>query len=136
MAKEHLLVVEDEEDILELLRYNLAKEGYRVTGALSGEEALRVARSSLPDLIVLDLMLPGMDGLTVCRGTQAGRPDPGDPHHHPHRQGGGSGHCGGLGVGGRRLRHQAFQPPGVPGPAPGGAAPPPGGTGPGERLPV
>lgn len=67
MAKEHLLVVEDEEDILELLRYNLAKEGYRVTGALSGEEALRAARSSPPDLIVLDLMLPGMDGLTVCR---------------------------------------------------------------------
>jgi two-component system, OmpR family, alkaline phosphatase synthesis response regulator PhoP len=67
MAKEHLLVVEDEEDILELLRYNLAKEGYRVTGALSGEEGLRAARSTLPDLIVLDLMLPGMDGLTVCR---------------------------------------------------------------------
>jgi two-component system phosphate regulon response regulator PhoB len=67
MAKEHLLVVEDEEDILELLRYNLAKEGYRVTGVLSGEEALRAARSSPPDLIVLDLMLPGMDGLTVCR---------------------------------------------------------------------
>ena len=67
MATEHLLVVEDEEDILELLRYNLAKEGYRVTGAASGEEALRAARSSRPDLIVLDLMLPGIDGLTVCR---------------------------------------------------------------------
>jgi two-component system, OmpR family, alkaline phosphatase synthesis response regulator PhoP len=67
MSKEHLLVVEDEEDILELLRYNLAKEGYRVTGAIEGEEALRAARSSPPDLIVLDLMLPGMDGLTVCR---------------------------------------------------------------------
>ena len=67
MAKEHILVVEDEEDILELLRYNLAKEGFRVTGALSGEEAVRTARSTPPDLIVLDLMLPGMDGLTVCR---------------------------------------------------------------------
>jgi two-component system alkaline phosphatase synthesis response regulator PhoP len=67
MAKEHILVVEDEEDILELLRYNLAKEGFRVTGALSGEEAVRAARSTPPDLIVLDLMLPGMDGLTVCR---------------------------------------------------------------------
>jgi two-component system, OmpR family, alkaline phosphatase synthesis response regulator PhoP len=67
MAKEHLLVVEDEEDILELLRYNLAKEGYRVTGAIEGEEALAAARSSSPDLIVLDLMLPGIDGLTVCR---------------------------------------------------------------------
>ncbi|MGA9754847.1 MAG: response regulator transcription factor [Desulfobaccales bacterium] len=67
MAKEHILVVEDEEDILELLRYNLHKEGYRVTGALSGEEGLRTARSQPPDLIVLDLMLPGKDGLTVCR---------------------------------------------------------------------
>ena len=67
MAKEHILVVEDEEDILEFLRYNLAKEGFRVTGVLSGEEAVRAARSTPPDLIVLDLMLPGMDGLTVCR---------------------------------------------------------------------
>ena len=67
MAKEHILVVEDEEDILELLRYNLTKEGYRVTGALSGEEGLRTARSQPPDLIVLDLMLPGIDGLTICR---------------------------------------------------------------------
>jgi two-component system alkaline phosphatase synthesis response regulator PhoP len=67
MAKEHILVVEDEEDILELLRYNLTKEGYRVTGVLSGEEGLKAARSQPPDLIVLDLMLPGIDGLTVCR---------------------------------------------------------------------
>ena len=67
MAKEHILVVEDEEDILELLRYNLAKEGFRVTGVIEGEEAVRTARSTPPDLIILDLMLPGMDGLTVCR---------------------------------------------------------------------
>jgi two-component system alkaline phosphatase synthesis response regulator PhoP len=67
MANENVLAVEDEEDILELVRYNLEKEGYRVTGVVSGEEALRHARSRPPDLIVLDLMLPGMDGLTVCR---------------------------------------------------------------------
>jgi two-component system phosphate regulon response regulator PhoB len=67
MPKEHILVVEDEEDILELLRYNLAKEGYSVTGVIDGEAALRAARSTTPDLILLDLMLPGMDGLTVCR---------------------------------------------------------------------
>jgi two-component system alkaline phosphatase synthesis response regulator PhoP len=67
MARESILVVEDEEDILELLRYNLAKEGYRVTGVTSGEEGLRAARSLLPDLILLDLMLPGVDGLEVCR---------------------------------------------------------------------
>ena len=67
MAKEHIWVVEDEGDILELLRYNLAKEGFRVTGVIEGEEAVRAARSTPPDLILLDLMLPGMDGLTVCR---------------------------------------------------------------------
>jgi two-component system alkaline phosphatase synthesis response regulator PhoP len=67
MPKAKILVVEDEEDILELLRYNLAKEGYEVTCVTSGEEGLGVAKSKLPDLIVLDLMLPGMDGLEVCR---------------------------------------------------------------------
>lgn len=67
MPKESILVVEDEEDILELVKYNLAKEGYRVSGAASGEVALKSARSSLPDLIVLDLMLPGIDGLEVCK---------------------------------------------------------------------
>jgi two-component system alkaline phosphatase synthesis response regulator PhoP len=67
MAKESILVVEDEEDILELLRYNLVKEGYRVTGVGTGEEALKAVRSSVPDLMVLDLMLPGVDGLEVCR---------------------------------------------------------------------
>jgi two-component system, OmpR family, alkaline phosphatase synthesis response regulator PhoP len=67
VAKEHILVVEDDEDILELLKYNLTKEGFRVTAATSGEEALRAVKSSLPDLLVLDLMLPGMDGLEVCR---------------------------------------------------------------------
>jgi two-component system alkaline phosphatase synthesis response regulator PhoP len=67
MPKESILIVEDEEDILELVKYNLAKEGYRVTGAASGEVGLKAARSSLPDLIVLDLMLPGIDGLEVCK---------------------------------------------------------------------
>ena len=67
MAKESILVVEDEEDILELLRYNLTKEGYRVTGVATGEEGLRAAKSLLPDLLLLDLMLPGVDGLEVCR---------------------------------------------------------------------
>jgi two-component system phosphate regulon response regulator PhoB len=67
VAKESILVVEDEDDIRELLRYNLAREGYRVTAAASGEEALRAARDSLPDMVLLDLMLPGVDGLEVCR---------------------------------------------------------------------
>jgi two-component system, OmpR family, alkaline phosphatase synthesis response regulator PhoP len=67
MAKETILVVEDEEDIRELLKYNLEKEGYQVTVAATGEEALQTVRSRRPDLILLDLMLPGMDGLEVCR---------------------------------------------------------------------
>ena len=67
MAKEKILVVEDEADILELVRYNLSREGYHVTGTLSGEDALRKVRSDPFDLIVLDLMLPGMDGLAFTK---------------------------------------------------------------------
>jgi len=67
MAKEKILVIDDEEDILELVRYNLSREGYRVTGSLTGEDALRKVRSDTFDLIVLDLMLPGMDGLAFTK---------------------------------------------------------------------
>lgn len=67
MSKEHLLVVEDDEDILKLLSYNLGKEGFRATCVTSGEEALKAIRLSVPDLVLLDLMLPGVDGLEVCR---------------------------------------------------------------------
>jgi len=66
MASEHILVVDDEEDILELVSYNLTKAGYRVTRVTSGEDAIKSARSKLPDLVLLDLMLPGVDGLEVC----------------------------------------------------------------------
>ncbi|MEK7993467.1 MAG: response regulator transcription factor [Planctomycetota bacterium] len=67
MANETILVVDDEEDVLELVRYNLDRSGYRVETASSGEEALEKARRKLPDLVILDLMLPGMDGLEVCK---------------------------------------------------------------------
>jgi two-component system alkaline phosphatase synthesis response regulator PhoP len=67
MAKEKILLVEDAEDILELVRYNLAKEGWQVSCATSGEEALNAVRQTAFDLILLDLMLPGLDGLEVCR---------------------------------------------------------------------
>lgn len=67
MKKEKILVVDDEEDILELLRHNLVREGYAVVCAASGEEALQVAASEQVDLVVLDLMLPGIDGLEVAR---------------------------------------------------------------------
>ena len=62
-----VLVVDDEEDLLELVRYNLAREGYVVTGVGTGEDALKAARKQPFDLIVLDLMLPAVDGLEVCR---------------------------------------------------------------------
>ncbi|OGV71909.1 MAG: DNA-binding response regulator [Lentisphaerae bacterium RIFOXYB12_FULL_65_16] len=67
MERSHILVVDDEKDILELISYNLAKSGYRVTSVTTGEEALEKVRSDRPDLVVLDLMLPGLDGLDVCR---------------------------------------------------------------------
>jgi two-component system, OmpR family, alkaline phosphatase synthesis response regulator PhoP len=67
MTKEKILVVDDEEDILELVRYNLSREGYKVICAASGEDGLKSARVENPDLIVLDLMLPGVDGLGVTK---------------------------------------------------------------------
>ncbi len=67
MSKEHILIVEDEKGILDVVRYNLDKEGYRVSSVLSGEDALDQTRSQTPDLILLDLMLPGIDGLEVCK---------------------------------------------------------------------
>ena len=66
-----ILVVDDEEDLLELVRFNLAREGYAVTCVATGEEALKAVRRDAPDLIVLDLMLPGIDGLEVCRRLKA-----------------------------------------------------------------
>lgn len=65
--KEKILVVDDEQDILNLVEYNLQKEGYKVTCVETGEEALETAKAMLPDLIILDLMLPGVDGLDVCK---------------------------------------------------------------------
>ena len=67
MTKEKILVVDDEEDILELVRYNLAREGYQVFCAVSGETALEKAKSENLDLVILDLMLTGIDGLEVAR---------------------------------------------------------------------
>ncbi|MDY0095512.1 MAG: response regulator transcription factor [Candidatus Vecturithrix sp.] len=67
MEKEKILIVEDEEDIRELLVYNLKKEGYRVEGVSSGEEALKKIKQRVFDLVVLDLMLPDVDGLEVCK---------------------------------------------------------------------
>jgi two-component system, OmpR family, alkaline phosphatase synthesis response regulator PhoP len=71
MIKDKILVIDDEEDILELLRFNLTKEGYQVCSASTGEEALSLARTEHPDLVLLDLMLPGIDGLEVARRLKA-----------------------------------------------------------------
>jgi len=67
MAGEKILVVDDEEDLLKLLSYNLVNSGYQVECVTSGEETLVKARANPPDLVLLDLMLPGIDGLDTCR---------------------------------------------------------------------
>ncbi len=66
-----IYVVEDEKDLVELLTYNLEKEGYRVLSSLDGAEALKRIPEKSPDLILLDLMLPGVDGLTICKTLKA-----------------------------------------------------------------
>jgi len=65
--KEKILIVEDEKDIIKMLEYNLKKEGFKVIDARDGEDALDLAVREYPDLILLDLMLPGIDGLDVCK---------------------------------------------------------------------
>ena len=67
MPKQVIMVVEDEDDILELIAYNLKKENYKVKGFQSGEEAITQAAGIKPDLMILDLMLPGLDGIEVCK---------------------------------------------------------------------
>lgn len=67
MPREEILIIEDEKDLVELLRYNLEKEGFRVASALNGEEGLHLALGKRPSLVILDLMLPKLDGLEVCR---------------------------------------------------------------------
>lgn len=65
--KTRILIVEDEDDIRELIRYNLERANYAVTEAESGEDGLKTAARNKPDLILLDVMLPGRDGLQICR---------------------------------------------------------------------
>ena len=66
-GKQRILVVEDDQDIAELVRFNLEQEGFGVTTAADGEGALEALRKDGPALVILDLMLPGMTGLEVCR---------------------------------------------------------------------
>src|SRR5690606_40533587 len=65
--KQKILIVDDEPDILELIEYNLKKEGYHVITATNGQQAVSEAKKHLPDLIILDIMMPKMDGIEACR---------------------------------------------------------------------
>jgi len=67
MEKATILIVDDEEDIIELVQLNLAREGYQTLACTTGEKALEIAQSKLPNLVILDIMLPGMDGFEICR---------------------------------------------------------------------
>ena len=67
MSKNHILIIEDEKDIAELLDYNLSNANYNTSVARNGELGIQLAREKIPDLILLDLMLPGIHGLDVCR---------------------------------------------------------------------
>lgn len=71
MSRKTVLVIDDERDLVDILSFNLQREQYRVLTAFDGESALDVARRESPDLILLDLMLPGIDGLEVCRRLRA-----------------------------------------------------------------
>jgi len=79
VARETILIVEDEKDIAELIAYNLQREGFRTRIADTGEKALNQVRRSPPDLILLDLMLPGVDGREVCRRLKSQEPGRGIP---------------------------------------------------------
>jgi len=65
--REKILIVDDEKDIIKMLDYNLKKEGFRIVVARDGEEAVDLAKKEYPDIIILDIMLPGMDGLEACK---------------------------------------------------------------------
>jgi len=72
MARPRILIIEDERGLTDVLTYNLQREGYDTVVAHDGQEGLRKAQMQLPDLIILDLMLPSLDGLEVCRELRAG----------------------------------------------------------------
>lgn len=71
MAKRKILIVEDDRDIVEMVEYNLREEGYATVSALNGEDGVNLARRERPDLIILDIMLPVMDGFEVCRALKS-----------------------------------------------------------------
>jgi two-component system phosphate regulon response regulator PhoB len=83
----HILIVEDEPDIQRLLEINLTREGHRVTVCGSGKQAWEKLAGSLPDLVLLDLMLPDLSGVELCRRARAERAPRGAADPHAHRPG-------------------------------------------------
>ncbi len=79
MPKQLILAIDDEKDILNLLQYNLEREGYQVVCASTGEAGFEIAKNKKPGLIILDLMLPGMDGLEICKLLKSSRETKGIP---------------------------------------------------------
>jgi len=79
MSKPRILIVEDERDLCDVLTYNLHREGFETLVAHDGQEGLRKAQMQVPDLVILDLMLPRLDGLEVCRQIRAGKQTRGIP---------------------------------------------------------
>src|SRR5271168_2949414 len=73
MARPRILIIEDERGLTDVLTYNLQREGYDTVVAHDGQEGLRKAQMHLPDVSLLDLMLPGLNGLDVCRELRAGK---------------------------------------------------------------
>jgi len=71
MKREKIVVIEDEPDIREVIEYNLTREGYRARSTRDGEDGLRLVREEAPDVVLLDLMLPALDGIDVCRQLKA-----------------------------------------------------------------
>ena len=84
-----VLIVEDERAIVEILKFNLKREGYETLEALDGETGLQLAQTQDPDLILLDVMLPKMNGFDICKTLRAREPH--HAHHHAHRPRGGDG---------------------------------------------
>ena len=71
MKKAKIVVIEDEADILEVIEYSLKKEGFEFNSSLDGEKGLALAKKEIPDLVLLDLMLPSLDGIEICRKLKA-----------------------------------------------------------------
>ena len=86
MTQKKILVADDEKDIVELVAFNLEREGFAVSRAYDGQKALEMVNREKPDLVILDLMMPEMPGMEVCRRIRAPGDDRLPAHHHADRQ--------------------------------------------------